>query len=297
VLDLGLLACYAHPDDEQGVSGTLVKALQFGHRVGILMTTRGEAGEIAPGVDATPDNLGEVREGEMRCAAAALGVPDENVFFVGYRDSGMAGTPENQHPAASVNAEDHEAVGRVVRVIREFRPSVLVTFDEHGGYGHPDHIKIHQWTTLAFEAAGRAEFYPEAGPAWQPARLFYASFARSWLKRVGEMMRQAGMDRDPDATAFARMDPDTLGMPDDMITHRVDVHEFLDVKARSLACHASQMDPNNPFARLPADLQRQLRGTEVFHFAAGVPFPDGDRGDNLFAGLPGSGDVGVAHGA
>jgi LmbE family N-acetylglucosaminyl deacetylase len=288
VSDLGILACYAHPDDEQGISGTLAKAVQHGHRVGILMTTRGEAGEIAAGVDATPDNLGEVREGEMRCAAAALGIPDENVFFVGFRDSGMAGTPENEHPAASVNAEEKEAVGRIVRIIREFRPSVLLTFDEYGGYGHPDHIKVHQWTTLAFEAAGRADFYPEAGEPWQPARLFYASFPRSMIRRMGELMQKMGMAMDPGSTAFAGMDLDKLGMPDDMITNRVDVEAFVEAKARSLACHASQMNPNSPFARIPAELQREIRRTEAFAFAAGVPFPDGDPGDNLFAGLPGS---------
>lgn len=283
--DLAILACYAHPDDEQGVSGTLAKAGRAGHRVGILMTTRGEAGEIAAGVDATPDNLGDVREGEMRCAAAALNIPDEHVFFVGYRDSGMDGTAENTHPHASLNADDHEAVGRIVRIIREFRPTVLLTFDEYGGYGHPDHIKIHHWTTLAFAAAGQAEHYPDAGPPWQPARLFYASFPRSMLRRIGEMMRAAGMDLDPNASAFARMDMDKLGMPDDMITHRVNVAEFTEVKARSLACHASQMNPNSPFARIPPEIQNQLRSTEVFHFAAGVPFPDGDAGNDLFAGL------------
>ena len=283
--DLGLLACYAHPDDEQGISGTLAKAMQFGHRVGILMTTRGEAGEIAEGVEATPDNLGAVREGEMHCAAAALGIPAENVFFLGYRDSGMAGTPENAHPAASVNAETTEAVGRLVRVIRRFRPSVLLTFDEYGGYGHPDHIKVNQWTTMAFNAAGQADLYPDAGPAWQPARLFYASFPRSMIRRVGEWMQQSGTALDPDASAFARMDPEQMGMPDDLITNRVDVREFLDVKARSLACHASQMNPNSPYALIPPQIQREMRGTEVFHFAAGVPFPDDDKGDNLFAGL------------
>ncbi len=285
--DLGILACYAHPDDEQGVSGTLAKAVQHGHRVGIVMTTRGEAGEIATGVDATPDNLGEVREGEMRCAAAALGIPDENVFFTGYRDSGMDGTPENQHPTASVNANEQEAVGRLVQIIRQFRPSILLTFDAYGGYGHPDHIKIHQWTTLAFHAAGQADLYPETGAPWQPARLFYASFPRSWIMRVGEWMQQSGAASDPNATAFARMDPSQMGMADDMITNRVDVHEFLEVKARSLACHASQMNPNSPFALIPPEIQRQFRSTEIFHFAAGVPFPEGDSGDNLFAGLPG----------
>lgn len=244
MLDLGLLACYAHPDDEQGVSGTLVKALQFGHRVGILMTTRGEAGEIAPGVDATPDNLGEVREGEMRCAAAALGVPDENVFFVGYRDSGMAGTPENQHPAASVNAEDHEAVGRVVRVIREFRPSVLVTFDEHGGYGHPDHVKVHH---VARRAAELATHRP---------RLLESTMNRTGMVRD----RQARLDRgeevdwDPEAPMD---DGNPLGSTEDEITWAVDVSDYIDQRRAAVRAHASQADtewmrtmPDEEFARL-----------------------------------------------
>src|SRR5215212_10539860 len=98
--DMSLLACYAHPDDEQGVSGTMSKAARYGHRVGILMTTRGEEGEIADSALATAENLGAVREGEMRCAAEALGIPDAHIFFIDYRDSGMDGTPANQNPEA-----------------------------------------------------------------------------------------------------------------------------------------------------------------------------------------------------
>jgi LmbE family N-acetylglucosaminyl deacetylase len=281
--DLGLLACYAHPDDEQGVSGTMAKAVHHGHRVGILMTTRGEVGEIADPALATPETLGQVREEEMVCAADALGIPRENIFFLDYRDSGMVGTEENAHPAASMNAADEEAVGRVVQVIRTFRPTVVITFDETGGYGHPDHIAIHRWTTLAFAAAGQGDLYPEAGPPYQPARLFYASFPRSWIGRMAEFMRDAGVT--PDQTAFAAMDWTKMGMPDEMITNRVDTHEYVDVKARSLACHATQMNPNNPLAKLPADLQRTMRSMEIFHFVAGVPFhPNANMGD-LFAGL------------
>ena len=277
-----LLACYAHPDDEQGVSGTMAKAVRYGHRVGIVMTTRGEMGEIADPALATPETLGTVREGEMHCAAAALGIPAENVFFLDYRDSGMAGTDPNQDPRASMNADAHEAVGRLVAIIRRFRPAVLLTFDENGGYGHPDHIAVHHWTRQAFHAAGQADQYPEAGPPFQPARLFYAAFPRSWVHRMGEAMRQAGIT--PEQTAFAAMDPEKLGMPDELITHRVDTSDLIEVKARSLACHATQLNPNNPLAKMPPDAIRAFRSVESFHLAAGVPCPAGVV-DDLFAGL------------
>src|SRR5205814_53342 len=152
------LACslreYAHPDDEGTVSGAMLHYSTLGIEPGLVCATRGEVGEISDPALATPENLGEVREGEMRAAAEELGV--HNLWFLGYRDSGMAGTPENQDPRAFAQAMAAEVVGKLVAIIRQFRPQVIVTFDETGGYGHPDHIAIYRHTTSAFHVAADA---------------------------------------------------------------------------------------------------------------------------------------------
>src|SRR6478672_43851 len=171
--DAAILAVYAHPDDEQGVSGTLAKYARQGVRTGLICATRGEVGEISDPALATPENLGAVRERELRDAAAVLGV--QQLWFLDYRDSGMAGTAPNGDPRAFMNADGEEVVGRIVRIIREFKPQALVTFDATGGYGHPDHVAIHRWTTEAFATAADPARYPDAGPAWRAGRLFYGS--------------------------------------------------------------------------------------------------------------------------
>src|SRR5690348_1825885 len=207
--DLSILASYAHPDDEQGIVGTLRNALDEGIRVGLLCATRGEVGEIAEPSLATPETLGAVREQELRRAAEIVGI--QQLYFLDYRDSGMDGTPENKDPRAFINANSNEAVGRIVKIIREFKPTVIVTFDATGGYGHPDHIAIHRWTTEAFQAAGDATRYPEAGTIFAPRRLFYASVPRSARKRMQEVMQKMGID-----SVFNRIPEDKFGMPDEL---------------------------------------------------------------------------------
>ncbi len=143
----------------------------LGVETGLVCATRGEVGEIADPALATPENLGQVREEEMRLAAEVLGV--RNLWFLDYRDSGMAGTPENEDPRAFVRASSAEVVGKLVAIIRQFRPQVLITFDESGAYGHPDHIAIYRHTTSAFHAAADAVQYPELGPAHAVSKLYY----------------------------------------------------------------------------------------------------------------------------
>jgi LmbE family N-acetylglucosaminyl deacetylase len=176
-----LLALYAHPDDEAfGMGGTLAHYAADGADVTLVCATRGEVGEIAEGVDATPETLGQVREAELRCAADTVGV--RQLIFLDYRDSGMAGTPENADPRAFVNAPAEEVVPRLVGIIRRVRPQVVVTFEPNGGYGHPDHITIHCHTVTAFHAAADANLYPNQGPAWQAERLFYSAIPRSFFR-------------------------------------------------------------------------------------------------------------------
>jgi LmbE family N-acetylglucosaminyl deacetylase len=276
--DLSILASYAHPDDEQGVSGTLRQYVEQGIRTGLVCATRGEVGEIADPSLATPETLGEVREQELRSAAEIIGIHD--LYFLDYRDSGMVGTPENQDPRAFINANEDEAVGQLVRIIREFKPTVIVTFDETGGYGHPDHLAIHRWTTKAFRMAGDASCYPEAGPAFAPRRLYYASIGRSSIRKMAEYLREQNIH-----SVFANLDPEKLGLPDELITNKINVAQYVDLKRRSLLQHKTQMNPNGPFSRMPEETWNTMRGTEFFMLAEGEPLPSSEQFDDLFAGL------------
>ena len=276
--DLAILAVYAHPDDEQGVSGTLAKYAREGVRTGLICATRGEVGEIADPALATPETLGAVRERELRDAMTVLGV--QQVWFLDYRDSGMVGTAPNGDSRAFMNADGEEAVGRIVRIIREFKPQALVTFDATGGYGHPDHLAIHRWTTEAFAAAADPARYPDAGPAWQADRLFYGAIPRSAVRRMFKLFTESGMD-----SPFTGVDPEQMGMPDEEITNVADVSELADLKMDSLRRHATQMAPDSPFARLPAEVTRRMRSTEYFSLALGAPFPAGADPSDLLAGL------------
>jgi LmbE family N-acetylglucosaminyl deacetylase len=164
--DLGILASYAHPDDEQGVTGTLALYAQQGVRTGLICATRGELGEISDPALATPETLGAVREQEMRTAAAIAQI--QHVWFLDYRDSGFVNSPRNQDPEAFANADPEEVVGRIVRIIRMFKPQVIVTFDPTGGYGHADHIAISRWTTDASTRRAMRRASPKRAPPGRP---------------------------------------------------------------------------------------------------------------------------------
>src|SRR5262245_28885954 len=147
-----LLAVFAHPDDEAfGVGGTMTRYSEQGVRTVLVCATRGEVGEISDPALATPETLGEVREQELRCACDALRIKD--LIFLDYRDSGMKGTPENDDERSLYRADPLEAIGKLVKIIREVKPQVVITFEPYGGYGHPDHIAISKHTTAAFGAA------------------------------------------------------------------------------------------------------------------------------------------------
>src|SRR5258706_15489103 len=199
-----LLGLFAHPDDEGTMSGALLQYGASDVETGLVCATLGEVGEIADPSLATPENLGQVREGEMRAAAEVLSV--DHLWFLGYHDSGMAGTAENQDPRAFAQASGAEVVGKLVAGIRQFSPQVVVTFDETGGYGHPDHIAIYRYTTKAFHMAGDPAYYPEAGPTFAPRRFYYASVPRSMRAKMGEMIKQMKID-----TPFSRIPLDKLG--------------------------------------------------------------------------------------
>ncbi|HLI70854.1 MAG TPA: PIG-L family deacetylase [Ktedonobacteraceae bacterium] len=273
-----LLGVFPHPDDEGTTSGALLKYGQAGIETGLICITRGEVGEISDPALATPETLGKVREGEMRAAAQVLEV--KHLWFLGYRDSGMAGTPDNEDPRSLAQANPAEVVGKIVEVIRQFRPQVLVTFDETGGYGHPDHIAAYKHTTSAFYAAADAIQYPELGPAHLVSKLYYSSFPRSAIRKMGEWMRKQNAEVQEWVT---RLDPEKLGIPDEQIDVRLDVQPYLETKARSWSMHRTQINPNSPMARIPQEVQFEWRRYEYFHLAATRVGPDVPGEDDLFA--------------
>ena len=271
-----LLGAFAHPDDEGIVSGALLQYSTSGVETGLVCATRGEVGEIADPALATPENLGQVREGEMRAAAEVLGV--HNLWFLDYRDSGMAGTPENADPRAFAQASAAEVVCKLVKIIREFRPQVIVTFDESGAYGHPDHIAIYRYTTSAFHAAADAVQYPDLGPAHSVSKLYYSSFPRSALRAIGEWMSTQNYEG-----SFSGLDPEKLGMPDEQISVWLNVEPWREQKDRSRSMHRTQLDPNNLMAKIPEEIQRNWRNHECYQLAASRVGPDVPGENDLFA--------------
>jgi LmbE family N-acetylglucosaminyl deacetylase len=274
-----LLASFAHPDDEAfGTGGTIARYAEQGVRVDLVCATRGEAGEIAEGSDATPETLGAVRENELLCAAESIGIHE--VIFLGYRDSGMKDTAENQDPRAYINIPEIEVVSRLVAIIRRLKPQVVVTFEPNGGYGHPDHIAIHQHTVKAFQLAGDPSSLPELGKPWQAQRLFYTSIPRSFFEEMRRQMEAEGID----TTEFERFEDNEIGWPDEKINAILDVSSTVEEKWEGLNCHRTQFGPGNLFRRLSDSKVKQLMSLEYFSLAWPEPEP-GLILKDLFEGL------------
>jgi N-acetyl-1-D-myo-inositol-2-amino-2-deoxy-alpha-D-glucopyranoside deacetylase len=272
---LSLLAVFAHPDDEAfSTGGSLSCYACEGVNVNLVCATRGEVGEISDPSLATPETLGEVREEELRCAAETMGVKE--LIFLGYRDSGMDGTPENEDPRAFITAPADEVVSRLVRIIRWLRPEVIVTFEPNGGYGHPDHIATHKHTLRAFHAAADPAQYPEAGKPWQSMRLFYTAIPRSFFQEMRARMIVHGLD----TTDLDSIDEDTgKGWPDELVHVVLDVSETVDAKWEALNCHRTQFGPGNLFRRLPEPEVKELMSREYYSLA----WPEPEPGLNLSA--------------
>lgn len=239
----------AHPDDESfGIGGTLAQYAADGYRVYYVCGTRGEVGEVAPQFLKDYASIAELRTHELECAAKALGLAD--VIYLGYRDSGMARSPENQHPNALAAAPTEQVAARIVKILRELKPEVVITADPNGGYGHPDHIAIHRATVMAFEAVGDAKKYPDAGPACQPQKLYYHVFPHRLLKYMVKVMKFFGRDvhhmgRNKD------IDLETFLEPEFPIHAVIRINkQAAAARERAAACHASQFSPGGGIRRL-----------------------------------------------
>ena len=254
-----------------------------GVRVVLVCATRGEAGEISNPTLATPERLGEVREAELRCACRALGV--DALHFLGYRDSGMAGTAENLDPRALAMADPYEAVGRLVCHIRRERPHVVVTHDETGGYGHPDHIAVHYHAKAAFVAAADPAQYPEqieeGLQAFQVPKLFFTAIPHRFFRALIDRLEALGREV-PERLLPRREGP--FGLPDDACTTDIDVRDFWTTKQEATQCHASQLNPDSVLALLPPEEMRELLTCECFQLAESIVGGE-DGSHDLFTGL------------
>jgi LmbE family N-acetylglucosaminyl deacetylase len=282
---LTLMAVFAHPDDESfGIGGTLA---YYGAdpdvRVILVCATRGEAGEISDPSLATQEHLGQVREQELRCACQTLGV--DALYFLGYRDSGMAGSPDNQHPRALKMADANEVVGKIVAHIRREKPQVVVTFDESGGYGHPDHVAIHHHTRAAFAAAGDPSRYPEQIAAGlqphQAQKLYYTAIPRRFFRAVVAKMTELGMEI---PERFLQRVNGPFGLPDEACTTDIYVQDYWNIKRAAVQCHATQLNPDSFFSSLSPEIMRELQAWECFQLAESY-VDDDESSHDLLAGL------------
>ncbi len=275
----GLLAIFAHPDDETfGVGATMARYAAKGIPVTMACATRGEVGEIAPGSDATPENLMLYRAQELRDAMAILGVDD--VRFFGFRDSGMQGTEDNEDPRAFMNAHADGVVHLMVRLIRELKPAVVVTWDKSGGYGHPDHVACHHHATAAFHAAADPSKYPTSGQPWQAKALFYTSIPIDEFMKMAAELRERGIE----LGGPTEDDTDMMQLERVPVNCKIDVSDLYDRKMQALFAHKTQISDSDGLAKAPDDIRRRFFANEYFHRAYPT-LDDGKVLDDLFAGL------------
>ncbi|MEW1958489.1 mycothiol conjugate amidase Mca [Kineococcus sp. NPDC059986] len=286
---LRLMAVHAHPDDESSKgAASMARYVAEGVEVLVVSCTGGERGDVLnPRLKENAQlkrDMGEYRRHEMAEAARILGVQHR---WLGYVDSGLPeGDPLPPLPAGCFALTPEEfTVDALVHVVREFRPHVMTTYDESGGYPHPDHIMTHTVSFAAFHAAADADRFPNAGPAWRTSKLYYhASFSRDRMKTFHEALLAQGKES-PFAEWMKRIAEEEPGKRRELeITTRVQCGEFFETRDQALLAHATQIDPDGWFFGVPLELQRDLWPTEDYHLAISH-VPTTVPEDDLFAGL------------
>jgi mycothiol S-conjugate amidase len=282
---LRLMAVHAHPDDESSKgAATMAKYVAEGVDVLVVTCTGGERGSVLnPKLD-RPDiweNMATLRREEMERARAILGVRQE---WLGFVDSGFPeGDPLPPLPEGCFGLEPVEkAAGPLVKLMREFRPHVVTTYDEDGGYPHPDHVMCHTVSVAAFEAAGDPERYLDLGEPWQPLKLYYhMGFSRVRTTALHEAMLAAGLES-PYAEWLAKWDP--ARDKGHRVTTRVPCGEYFEVRDDALRAHATQVDPDGSWFRVPLEIQRETWPTEDYELARCL-VERSEPEDDLFAGV------------
>lgn len=277
-----ILSVLAHPDDEAfGMGGTLALYAMRGVEVYLACATLGEAGDIPPDFLQSSSSSAALRESELDCSANVLAL--KQVFKLGFRDSGMEGSPDNHHPDALVARPMEEVVERIAAVMRQVRPQVVLTFDPVGGYFHPDHIRVHQATVLAFDRV-RKEL--QATDPQALSRLYYHTMPKSsakiavfWMRLLGKDPRKIGRNKDIDLVQIA-----SQSFP---VHVKINYKKVLEQREQAAACHASQGGGKKPFG-LSAWLMRILsRPVDRFMQGFPEPMPNHRMQNDLFWGMNG----------
>ncbi len=278
-----LLALHAHPDDEASKgAGTVARYARAGVRCVLVTATGGEAGDILnPALDRPDvrDELPAIRRRELDTAAAIIGY--HHVELLGYRDSGMPGTPANAHPDAFVNVPFEDALEAVVRSIRRERPQVVLGYDEHVRYPHPDHIRVHELALAAFETAADATRFPAAGEPWTVSKLYAPVFTVARVQQLHDAMEDRGLDS-PLQEWIDRIAES--GHEDPPEFTRIKVTDTLEIGREALRAHATQVDPDGFWFQIPLDVVADVYPFEDYVLLASRVARVPDEED-LFAGI------------
>jgi mycothiol S-conjugate amidase len=283
---LSLLSVHAHPDDEASKgAGTVAKYHADGVHTALVCCTGGEAGDILnPEMDSPEvrERLTEVRKEELAAATAIIGY--DEVVMLDYRDSGMPETEHNEHPDCFAQADFREALGRLVTIIRRTKPQVILTYgDDQRGYPHPDHLRVHDISVAAFDAAGDPDSFPWAGPPWQPLKMYYNVWSRKRFEAMHNKFLELGLESPFGDDWMERMKrrPDH----EERITTSIDIYGFQDARRDALLAHKTQVDPNSRFwFGLPPEVQREIHPYEDYIRARSLVDADLPEED-LFAGV------------
>ncbi len=280
---LCLLSVHAHPDDEASKgAATVARYHAEGVHTVLVCCTGGEEGEILnPAMD-TPEvraDIEGVRMAELKLSTEIIGY-DETVML-GYRDSGMPGTEANARPDSFAQAPLDEAVERLVAVIRRTKPQVILTYpDEQTEYPHPDHLRVHEISVVAFDAAGDPARFPDAGAPFAPSKLYYSVWPAERFRQIHAKFLELGRESPFDEKWLARL------TRDEPYTTSVNIEGFGDVRGNALKAHATQVDPNSPFwFGLPPEVLRDIHPVDQFRLARSRLGGTDVTEDDLFAGL------------
>jgi len=277
-----LLAVLAHPDDESfGMGGTLALYAARGVDVNLICATRGEAGEMSTDYMEGYNLIGERREAELRCAAGILGIKE--IYFLGYRDSGMQGSPDNKHPRALAIQPVDEVAAKIAHQIRKFKPDVVLTFDPIGGYRHPDHIAIHKATVRAFEKSDDPSFGADVLEGYQAKKLYYHIIPRNFIRFFVKVLPLFG--KDPHRWGINRdIDITLLAVEEFPINAIIDIRLVIRKKNQAGACHASQ--GGGQMSRGIMSWIMRITGNKETYMRAFPPFQQSEKIEkDLLAGI------------
>lgn len=286
------MTVHAHPDDECiGTGSTMARYVAEGAEVTLVTCTLGEEGEVllpdlAHLASTHTDTLGAHRQTELAAAMEILGVTDFRLLGGPgrFRDSGMIGTPSNDRPDSFWRTDVLLPATELMAIIREVRPHVLVTYDEHGQYGHPDHIQAHRVAHYAMDLAEVASYRPDLGEPWRVPKVYWTAFPKGIIVDTIEALKAAGIENE-----FTQTDPDEFepACDDELVSTAIDGREFFDVKMAALAAHGTQVNTEQGFFALAHSVGEHAFGTEYFRIARGTAVvAEGDTHErDLFAGL------------